>query len=117
MRHHNANRKFGRDRDQRTALLKSLAVAIIDKESIKTTEAKAKEMRPYVEKLITRAKTGTLAARRILAARIGNPTLVKKLVEEIAPRFAERKGGYIRITKLPTRLRDSSKMAQIELIK
>lgn len=117
MRHHNANRKFGRDRDQRTALLKSLAVAIIDKGSIKTTEAKAKEMRPYVEKLITRAKTGTLAARRILISRIGNQSLVKKLVEEIAPRFAERKGGYTRITKLPTRLRDSSKMAQIELVK
>lgn len=117
MRHHNANRKFGRERNQRKALLKALAVALIDKEKIKTTQAKAKEIRPYVEKLVTRGKAGTLATRRVLISRIGNPKLVKKIVEELAPRYADRKGGYTRITKLPVRIKDGSPMAQIEFVK
>jgi large subunit ribosomal protein L17 len=117
MRHHNANRKFGRERNQRKALLRSLAVALIDKEKIKTTQAKAKEIGPYVEKLITRGKTASMAARRILISRIGSPTLVKKILEDIAPRYTTRKGGYTRITKLPARIKDGSPMAQIEFVK
>lgn len=116
MKKRKKGRKFHRERDLRRALLKSLASSVILKEKIKTTEAKAKEVAPYVEGLITIAKKGDLAARRRLAA-VLIPKLVKKLVEEIAPRYKDRKGGYTRIIKLGRRINDGSKTAFIELVK
>ncbi len=115
MRHHNANRKFGRQADARKALMRSLAQALIIREKIQTTGAKAKELRPFVEKLVTRSKTGTLATRRFLTVQVGAQGS-KKLVEVLGPKFKETKGGYTRIIKLPTRVSDSSTMAQIEFI-
>ncbi len=117
MRHHNANRTFGRSKNQRTALLKGLAASLISKERIQTTEAKAKELRPKIEKMITRAKNPTLANRRVLLAGLYHDEgSVKRLVEVIAPRYGERAGGYTRITKLVPRKGDASKMAVIEFV-
>ncbi|MBP6925759.1 MAG: 50S ribosomal protein L17 [Candidatus Pacebacteria bacterium] len=117
MRHHNANRKFGRTRSQRKALLEGLIVSLVRDEKIMTTEAKAKEIRPMVEKLITRAQSATLANRRLISTRLGNqPTTAKKLIEEIAPKYTDRTGGYTRITKLPARLGDASPRAIIEFV-
>ena len=119
MRHHNANRKFGRETSQRTALLRGLMKNLISKEKITTTEARAKEIRPMIEKLITKAKTADLATRRTIAARFGNsPSTAKKLIEDIAPRYKDRNGGYTRITKTGPRSArgDASKMAVIEFI-
>lgn len=116
MRHHNANRKLGRKRNQRKALLRSLARELFLKGKIKTTEAKAKELRPYAEKLITNAKVGTQAAQRLVSARLANNDIVRKIVTKIAPEYKDRKGGYTRIIKLPKRPSDGSKMASIELV-
>ena len=116
MRHHNTNRKFGRETGQRAALMRSLAEALIKNNKIKTTEAKAKELRPMVEKMVTRAKTNTLASRRLLISRLKNEAGVKNLMETIAPRYVKRLGGYTRITKLPPRKSDGSKMAVIEFV-
>lgn len=88
---------------------------MILKERVKTTEAKAKELRPYLEKMITRAKKGGLVSRRFLA-RFFSKEVVKKLIEEIAPRYKERPGGYTRIIKLGPRRPDGAKMAIIELV-
>lgn len=102
MRHHNQNRTFGRPRNQRTALLRGLALSLLEHESIKTTEAKAKELRPYVEKLITKGKNDTVASRRLVLSSLGEPkaTVLKKLFGDFAKRYADRKGGYTRIIKL-----------------
>ncbi|HUV81081.1 MAG TPA: 50S ribosomal protein L17 [Patescibacteria group bacterium] len=116
MRKRKKGRKLSRKKDQRKALLKSLAAALILKEKIRTTEAKAKEVSGFVEKQITRAKAGTLHSRRLLA-RYFSPKAVKKLVDEIAPKYKERKGGYTRIIKLGQRKTNGAKMAVIELIK
>jgi large subunit ribosomal protein L17 len=109
-------RKLSRKRNQRLALLKSLASALLLKEKIKTTEAKAKEVSHFVEKKISRAKINDLASRRLLKKEF-SPKIVKKLVEEIALRYKERKGGYTRIIKLGPRKSDGAKMAIIELLK
>ena len=117
MRHGRKNRKFGRKANVRRGFIRSLAVALITYGSIKTTEARAKELRPYIEKLITKAKASDLAARRLICARLGNQeTLANKLVDDIAPQYAERAGGYTRITKLPARKGDASPMAIIEFV-
>ncbi|MBP7006490.1 MAG: 50S ribosomal protein L17 [Candidatus Pacebacteria bacterium] len=117
MRHHNSKRKFGRTKNLRNALLKSLALSLIMRGKIKTTEAKAKELKPYVEKMITVAKKNTQAGKRITASKMyNNKKLVKKLFDEVAPKYADRKGGYIRIIKLGVRKSDSAKMAQIEFV-
>lgn len=117
MRHGRKNRKFGRKANVRRGFIRSLAVALLTYEAIKTTEARAKELRPYIEKLVTKAKTGDVAARRLIRARLGNQeTLANKLVDEIAPKYAERAGGYTRITKLPHRKGDASPMAIIEFV-
>lgn len=115
MRHHNANRKFGRERKVRTALLAGLAVSLIRDRKIQTTEAKAKELRPYIEKLITGARAKTLASRRVIGARIGAPA-TKTLIDDIAPAYANRAGGYTRIVKMAPRQGDASKMAVIEFV-
>jgi len=103
MKHHNAHRKLGRVRKVRVGLLRSLVRSFVLHERIETTIAKARELRPQVEKLITLAKKDTLASRRLITSRLGNDeTVSKKLHEIIAPRYKERPGGYTRINKLGT---------------
>jgi len=117
MRHGNNNRKFGRKANVRRGFIRSLAVALITYEKIKTTEARAKELRPYIEKLITKGKSADLSVRRLIRARLGNQeTLSNKLVDDIAARYIDRPGGYTRITKLPQRAGDASPMAVIEFV-
>lgn len=118
MRHHNKNRKFGRTKNVRGALVKGLALNLVKHGRIQTTEAKAKELRPFVEKLVTCAKEGTLVARRVIMSRLINRAPeTKKLVEEIAPKFKNVNGGYTRVLKLPPRKSDGAKMALIEFVK
>ena len=117
MRHHNNVRKFGRDKSQKKALLSSLALNLIVREKIKTTEPKAKELRPFIEKLITRAKKGDLATRRVIISKLSNRDKeVKKLFEILAPKYAKTKGGYTRILKLGARKSDGAPMAIIEFV-
>ena len=116
MRKRKKGRKLSKKRDQRWALLRGLAVALILKEKIKTSEARAKEVRIVVEKFITTAKKADLASRKRLGQFFA-PKVVKKLVDEIAPRYQTRNGGYTRIIKLGPRKTDGAKMAIIELIK
>jgi len=109
-------RKFGREKNQRRAFLKSLAANLILKEKIKTTQARAKEVRALVERLISITKKGDLSAQRRIVAAL--PSLArKKLVKEIAPRMKQRTSGYTRITKLARRLSDGAAMVYIEIIK
>ena len=108
-------RKLSRKRNQRRALLKSLARALFLKGKMKTTQAKAKEVSRFAEKCITRSKKGDLASRRILT-RYFSKDLVKKLIDEIGPKYKERKGGYTRIIKIGSRKSDGAKMAVIELV-
>lgn len=116
MRKLKKGRKLSRKRNQRRALLKLLAANLFLREKIKTTEAKAKELSPFAEKLISRAKKGDLASRRLLVKYLPK-NLVKKLVDQIGPRYKERKGGYTRVIKLGPRKSDGAKMAIIELVK
>jgi large subunit ribosomal protein L17 len=116
MRKLNKGRKLSRRIGPRKQLLKSLANNFILHEKIKTTEAKAKELRSIVEKLITRAKDATVANRRLITAALISTT-AKKLVDEIAPRYKERNGGYTRIIKLGPRDSDGAKMVIIEFVK
>lgn len=101
MRHANKNRTLSRTRRGRTALIRGLAVSLIEEGKIKTTEAKAKELRPFAERLVTYGKKATISSRRLAASALGepNPNVVKKLFEEIAPRYQERSGGYTRVIK------------------
>ena len=116
MRKRKIGRKLSRGKDQRKALLKTQASALILNERIKTTEAKSKELSRFIEKLITKAKKGDLAARRILD-KFFSKRIAKKLIDDIAPRYKKRKGGYTRIIKLGARKTDGAKMAIIELVK
>ena len=116
MRHANNKRKFGREKDQRNALMKSLARSLVLKEKMNTTEAKAKELRPFIEKLVTLAKRNDLASRRIVNTRIGGVRETKKLFDAIAPKYKDRKGGYTRIIRLPNRDLDNSPMSLIEFV-
>ena len=102
MRHANKNRTLSRPRSQRTALLRGLAVSLIRDGQIKTTFAKAKELQPRIERLVTHAKADTVAARRLVASRLGEPkdNTITKLFTDIAPKFKERSGGYTRVIKL-----------------
>jgi len=102
MRHHNANRIFGRVKNQRTALMRGLALSLIMHEKIVTTEAKAKELRPFAEKLVTAAKIDTLAARRRVLATLGQPDaeVVQKLFAELGAKYKDRNGGYTRVVKM-----------------
>ena len=115
MKHQGKGRIFGRKTAQRRALMKSLATPFFALGKIKTTQAKAKEMRPYVEKMITRAKNPTFANRRILRATFSGET-VKRIIDRAATQHA-RLGGYTRITKLARRPGDGAEMAIIELVK
>jgi large subunit ribosomal protein L17 len=117
MRHSVKGKKFGRKRDVRKAFLSSLAEALITRERIVTTEARAKVTRSFVESLITMAKSNTVAARRNILKKIGGRTAVaKKLVEVLGPRFKDRAGGYTRITKVVKRSSDGRKSAVLELV-
>ncbi len=117
MRHQRKTVKLGRTQGHRNALLSNLAVSLIDHGQIKTTVAKAKAVRPFVEKLVTKAKTGTLHARRMALADLRhNEIAVRKLFTEIGPLNAERKGGYTRIVKLGMRRSDAAEMAIIEWV-
>jgi large subunit ribosomal protein L17 len=116
MRKRKKGRKLSRKRDQRRALLKSLSGELFLKERIITTEAKAKELRSFAERFIERAKEKNLPNIRYLS-RFFSKEIVKKLFDEIGPRYKERKGGYTRILKLGSRKSDSAKMAIIELVK
>ena len=109
-------RKFGRTRKKRLALLRSLAQALILHEKITTTEPKARELRIYMEKTITRSRKGGLSARRFAAVNFGDERAAKKLVGEIAPRYNKRQGGYTRIVKREPRKTDSARMATIEFV-
>jgi large subunit ribosomal protein L17 len=116
MRHRKAGRQLRRTSEQKLALMRSLASSLIERGSIETTEAKAKELRPYVEKLITKAKTGTLHSRRLAGKVIQKRETADKLFAEIGPMFATRQGGYTRILKTGHRKGDGAEMARIELI-
>ena len=117
MRHHNHVRKFGRDKTQKRALLNSLALNLIVRGKIRTTEPNAKELRPFMEKLVTRAKKGDLATRRAIISKLGNRRPeTKKLFEVLAPKYADKKGGYTRVLKLGARKADGAKMAIIEFV-
>jgi large subunit ribosomal protein L17 len=125
MRHRNAHRKLGRVSEHRTALLRNQAEALLAHEKIETTVPKAKELRPFVERLITIAKRGvkandpkgvSLSARRLVMRDVLNETVVTKLFDDLAPRFMDRPGGYTRILKLGHRRGDAAEVAQIELI-
>jgi len=117
MRHHNKNRKFGRTKNQRKALISGLAISIVKHGKIKTTLAKAKELRPYIEKIVTRSKKDTLASRRLVSSKLGNqPSISNKLFTDIGPKYKERAGGYTRIVKLAPRKSDASPMAIIEFV-
>ncbi len=116
MRHSKHNRKFGRERKGRKALLRSLAEALITHGAITTTEAKAKELRPYLEKLVTKGKVDSPANDRLVTRRLLNRTATAKLFQTFGPQFKSRAGGYTRITKLPRRLSDGSRMARIEFV-
>jgi len=102
MKHSNNKRTLGRSRSQRTALMRGLAVSLIRDGQITTTLAKAKELQPQIERLVTHAKTDSVQARRLVASRLGEPTAttITKLFGEVAPKFTERNGGYTRIVKL-----------------
>ena len=115
MRHHRKNRKFGRKKDQRKALLRGLASNLILKEKITTTEAKAKELRSFVERLITKGKNKDLSSIRYLAGYLPSKSR-KKIIEQIGPRYLNRAGGYTRIIKLGRRKGDGAEIVIIELV-
>jgi large subunit ribosomal protein L17 len=116
MRHHSTIKKFGREKNVRNALMRSLARNLIRDEEITTTLPKARALRPYVEKLVTKARIGTIASRRLIVSRIGGVDEVKKLVDVIAPKYKGRTGGYTRIVKLPARKLDAAPMAVIQFV-
>ncbi len=116
MRHRVSGKKLRRDTAHRRALLRNIVTSLLDKERIKTTLAKAKAARPLAEKMITLAKKDTLHSRRQALRFIFKKEVVRKLFEEIGPRFSERPGGYTRIVKIGPRSGDGAEMAMIELV-
>ena len=116
MRHGSAHRKLGRTTAHRTAMFANMAASLIKHEQIVTTLPKAKELRPFVEKLVTLGKRGDLHARRQAIAQIKDVQLVKKLFDVLGPRYAERNGGYTRIMKSGFRFGDNAAMAVIEFV-
>jgi large subunit ribosomal protein L17 len=116
MRHLSRGRKLNRSSSHRTALARSQATALLRHGRIKTTVSKAKNLQPYVEKLITTARGGDLHARRLVAREIHDLDVQRKLMDDIAPRYAERPGGYTRIYRLTSRRGDGTQEALIELV-
>ena len=116
MRHGIRQRKLGRKSGHRTALFRNMSAALIKHEQILTTAPKAKELRPYIEKLITLAKRGGLSNRRLAMSRLGDETQLKKLFDVLAARYADREGGYTRVIKAGYRGSDAAQMAVIEFV-
>ena len=116
MRHRNAGRKLQRTSAHRAALFRNMAAALIKHEQITTTLAKAKELRPYVEKLVTLAKKGGLSNRRLAHARLLDDAQLTKLFDTLATRYAGRNGGYTRVVKAGIRMSDAASMAIIEFV-
>jgi len=116
MRHRSSKKTLGRNYKQRKALVKNLANSLILHEKIKTTETKAKILKPKIEKMITTAKNNSLHSRRLLIKQLPNTKAAKKMIEVIGPRYKQRQGGYVRIVKLNPRHSDGAKMALIELV-
>ena len=116
MRHKKTGRKLNRNSPQRGALMKGLAISIIEHESVRTTLAKAKEIRGFLEPLVTLAKKNTVANQRIAYARLQSKPAVAKLFDELGPRYTDRPGGYLRIIKRGFRAGDKSPAAQIEFV-
>jgi large subunit ribosomal protein L17 len=116
MRHRVAGRKLQRTSSHRQAMFRNMAASLIKHEQITTTVAKAKELRPYVEKLVTLAKKGGLSNRRLAHARIMDAAQERKLFEVIGPRYANRNGGYTRVIKAGIRISDASPIAIIEFV-
>ncbi len=116
MRHRVKGRQLSRTSEHRRALLNNLATSLFTHDKIDTTEAKAKELRPFAERLITLARRGDLHARRQIERRIRNRAAADRLFKEIGPRFASRPGGYTRILKLGHRTGDGAELARIELL-
>lgn len=116
MQHSKNKRTLGRTRSQRTALIRGLAISLFENGKIVTTTAKAKELQPFAERLITTAKKGTVAARRQAASTLGEPkdVVVKSLFDEIAPKYADRSGGYTRVIKMG--VKDGRDQSVIELV-
>jgi len=116
MRHRRAGKKLGRDSAHRKALYSNLAGALIEHGRIKTTEAKAKAVKPFAEQMITLGKRGDLHARRLALAELRSQDVVHQLFADVAPRFADRPGGYTRIVKLGPRFGDAAEMVYLELV-
>ena len=116
MRHRNAGRKLQRTSSHRAALFRNMAAALIKHEQITTTTAKAKELRPYVEKLITLAKKGGLSNRRLAMSRLMDDTQLAKLFDVLAKRYADREGGYCRVVKAGIRMSDAAAISIIEFV-
>ena len=116
MRHHRAGRKLGRDSAHRKALYANLACSLIEHGRIRTTEAKAKAVKPFAEQMITLGKRGDLAARRQAISELRSQHVVRRLFDDVAPRFADRPGGYSRIVKLGQRQGDAADMVYLELV-
>ena len=116
MRHRNTTKKLDRKKDPREAMLNNMAVSIILFEKIKTTEAKAKVVKPLLEKMITRSKVKSVHNKQLLGRHLPDKKAVQKLLDVLGPRYKDRKGGYCRIIKIGPRLGDGAKMAQIELV-
>ena len=116
MRHGNAHRKLGRTTSHRLAMFRNMAASLVKHEQITTTLPKAREIRPYMEKLITLAKHGGLSNRRLAHARLGDDDQLMKLFEVLAARYADRPGGYVRIVKAGIRRSDATPMAIVELV-
>ena len=116
MRHKVAHRKLGRTTEHRIAMLKNMSASLIKHEQITTTLPKAKELRPYIEKLVTLAKKGGLSNRRLAHARLQDDAQLKKLFDVLAPRYAGRPGGYVRVLKAGFRASDQAPMAVIEFV-
>ena len=116
MRHRKAGRALRRTSEQRLAMLRNLASSLIEHGAIETTEARAKELRPFVEKLITKARNGTLHDRRMAGKHVQKRDTADKLFQELGPKFAKRNGGYTRILKTRARKGDGAELARIELV-
>ena len=116
MRHGASIRQLSRTSTHRRAMLRNMATSLLQHDRIETTVAKAKELRPYVEKLITLARRGDLHARRLVERKIKDRAVTGKLFKELGPRFAARPGGYTRIIKLRPRVGDGAELARIELL-
>lgn len=116
MRHRRHKTILGRTRSPRRSLLRHLAVGLILKGRVQTTDAKARALRPFVEKLVTLSRTPTLSRKRLVAAQLSHPEASRKLFSELGPRFVQRRGGYTRIRKLGRRAGDASPKSHIEFV-